>query len=172
LLAASAPDGATTSTALGRRAAAVWADAGVLLEPAVARLARLAAVQNTFLAGFQTLGLLGLLLGTAGVAAVQAQGVLERLGQFGLLGALGFAADRVRRLVVAEAVLLVGAGLAAGAVAGLIALAPALAAGRAALPAGWIVVTCGLTLVAAAGAGIVAARQATQVNPREALRSV
>jgi ABC-type lipoprotein release transport system permease subunit len=57
-------------------------------------------------------------------------------------------------------------------VAGLIALAPALAAGRAALPAGWIVVTCGLTLVAAAGAGIVAARQATQVNPREALRSV
>jgi hypothetical protein len=157
---------------LDRQAAAVWADAGVLLEPAVARLARLAAVQNTFLAGFQTLGLLGLLLGTAGVAAVQAQGVLERLGQFGLLGALGFAADRVRRLVVAEAVLLVGAGLAAGAVAGLIALAPALAAGRAALPAGWIVVTCGLTLAAAAGAGIVAARQATQVNPREALRSV
>jgi putative ABC transport system permease protein len=128
-------------------------------------------VQNTFLAGFQTLGLLGLLLGTAGVAAVQAQGVLERLGQFGLLGALGFAADRVRMLVVTEAVLLVGAGLAAGAVAGLISLAPALAAGRAALPAWWIVVTCGLTLAAAAGAGMVAARQATQVNPRASLRS-
>jgi hypothetical protein len=164
--------GAAMPADLDRRAAAVWGDAGVLVEPALARLARLAAVQNTFLAGFQTLGLLGLLLGTAGVGAVQAQGVIERLGQFGLLGALGFAADRVRRLVVAEAVLLVGAGLAAGAVAGLIALAPALAAGRAALPAGWIVVTCGLTLVAAAGAGIVAARQATRVNPREALRSV
>jgi hypothetical protein len=162
---------ATNPAELDRQAAAVWADAGVLLEPAVARLARLAAVQNTFLAGFQTLGLLGLLLGTAGVAAVQAQGVLERLGQFGLLGALGFAADRVRMLVVTEAVLLVGAGLAAGAVAGLIALAPALAAGRAALPTWWIVVTCGLTLAAAAGAGMVAARQATQVNPRDALRS-
>jgi hypothetical protein len=170
-LALLAANGATTSADLDRQAAAVWADAGVLLEPAVARLARLAAVQNTFLAGFQTLGLLGLLLGTAGVAAVQAQGVLERLGQFGLLGALGFAADRVRMLVVAEAVLLVGAGLAAGAVAGLIALAPALAAGRAALPTWWIVVTCGLTLAAAAGAGMVAARQATRINPRAALRS-
>ena len=171
LLAASAPGSATTSADLDRRAAAVWADAGVLLEPAVVRLARLAAVQNTFLAGFQTLGLLGLLLGTAGVAAVQAQGVLERLGQLGLLGALGFAADRVRSLIVAEAVLLVGAGLGAGAVAGLIALAPALAAGRAALPAWWIVVSCGLTLAAAAAAGMVAARQATRVNPREALRA-
>ncbi len=170
-LALLASGGATNSADLDRQAAAVWADAGVLLEPAVARLARLAAVQNTFLAGFQTLGLLGLLLGTAGVAAVQAQGVLERLGQFGLLGALGFAAERVRMLVVAEAVLLVGAGLGAGAVAGLIALVPALAAGRAALPIWWIVVTCGLTLAAAAGAGMVAARQATQVNPRDALRS-
>lgn len=171
LLAAASPDGVTNPADLERQAADVWADAGVLLEPALARLARLAAVQNTFLAGFQALGLLGLLLGTAGVAAVQTQGVLDRLGQFGLLGALGFAADRVRMLVVTEAVLLVGAGLAAGAVAGLVALAPALAAGRAALPAWWIVVTCGLTLAAAAGAGMVAARQATQVNPRAALRS-
>lgn len=171
LLAADRTDGPTTPADLDRRAADVWADAGVLLEPAIARLARLAAVQNTFLAGFQALGLLGLLLGTAGVAAVQAQGVLERLGQFGLLGALGFAAERVRAIVVAEAVLLVGAGLLAGAVAGLVALAPALVAGRAALPAWWIAVTCGLTLAAAAGAGMVAARQATRVNPREALRS-
>ncbi|MFM8435475.1 MAG: FtsX-like permease family protein, partial [Planctomycetia bacterium] len=171
LLAAAAPDGATPPADLDRQAADVWADAGVLLEPALVRLARLAAVQNTFLAGFQALGLLGLLLGTAGVAAVQAQGVLERLGQFGLLGALGFAAERVRAIVVAEAVLLVGAGLLAGAVAGLVALAPALAAGRAALPAWWIAVTCGLTLAAAAGAGMVAARQATRVNPRDALRS-
>lgn len=171
LLAAAAPDGAAPSGDLDRRAADVWADAGVLLEPALARLARLAAVQNTFLAGFQALGLLGLLLGTAGVAAVQAQGVVERLGQFGLLGALGFAAERIRRLVVAEAVLLVGAGLAAGAGAGLVALVPALVAGRAALPAWWIAITCGLTLAAAAIAGIVAARQATRVTPREALRS-
>lgn len=170
-LALLAAGGGTTPAELDRQAASVWADAGVLLEPAVARLARLAAVQNTFLAGFQALGLLGLLLGTAGVAAVEAQGVLERRGQFGLLGALGFAAGRVRGLVVAEALVLVGAGLAAGAVAGLIALVPALAAGQAAVPTRWIVVTCGLTLAAAAGAGIVAARQATRTSPREALRS-
>jgi hypothetical protein len=98
----------TPVESLARRARDTWADAGATLEPALERLARLAAVQNTFLAGFQTLGLLGLLLGTAGVAAVQAQGVLERIGQFGLLQALGFSPGKVRALVTLEAVAVVG----------------------------------------------------------------
>jgi len=160
-----------SAEALARRARDVWADAGVTVEPTLARLARLAAVQNTFLAGFQSLGLLGLLLGTAGVAAVQAQGVLERLGQFGLLQAIGFAPGRVRALVTLESLVLVATGLVAGALAGVVALAPAIVAGRASLPIGWVIATCGLTLAAAAAAGLVAARGATRVNPREALRA-
>jgi len=156
---------------LARRAGAVWADAGPMVEPTLERLARLAAVQNTFLAGFQTLGLLGLLLGTAGVAAVQAQGVLERIGQFGLLQALGFSPGKVRALVTLEAVAVVGAGLVAGALAGVVALTPALFAGRAAVPVGWVAATCGLTLAAAALAGLVASRRATELSPREALRA-
>ena len=154
-----------------RQARDTWADAGATIEPALDRLARLAAVQNTFLAGFQTLGLLGLLLGTAGVAAVQAQGVLERIGQFGLLQALGFSPGKVRALVTLEAVAVVGAGLVAGALAGVVALTPALLAGRAAVPFGWVAATCGLTLAAAAVAGLVASRGATHVHPREALRA-
>ncbi len=156
---------------LAGQARDVWADAGVTLEPTLDRLTRLSAVQNTFLAGFQTLGLLGLLLGTAGVAAVQAQGVLERIGQFGLLQAVGFAPGRVRALVMLESVLVVGAGLVAGALAGMVALMPALLSGRAALPFGWMAATCGLTLAAAAAAGVVASRGATHVHPREALRA-
>ncbi len=156
---------------LEQRAARAWSDAGVLLEPTLGRLARISAVQNTFLAGFQTLGLLGLLLGTAGVAAVQAQGVLERLGQFGLLAAVGFAAERIRRLVVVESILLVGLGLLAGGLAGLVALVPAFLGGRAAVPTGWIALTSVLTLAAAAVAGMLAARRAVRVSPREALRS-
>jgi len=154
-----------------RQARDAWADAGATIEPALDRLARLSAVQNTFLAGFQTLGLLGLLLGTAGVAAVQAQGVLERLGQFGLLQALGFSPGKVRALVMLEAVAVVGAGLVAGALAGVVALTPALLAGRAAVPVGWVAATCGLTLAAAALAGVVASRRATELSPREALRA-
>jgi putative ABC transport system permease protein len=156
---------------LAGQARDVWADAGVTLEPTLDRLTRLSAVQNTFLGGFQTLGLLGLLLGTAGVAAVQAQGVLERIGQFGLLQAVGFAPGRVRALVMLESVLVVGAGLVAGALAGMVALMPALLSGRAALPFGWMAATCGLTLAAAAAAGVVASRGATHVHPREALRA-
>ena len=156
---------------LARQARDTWADAGATIEPALERLARLAAVQNTFLAGFQTLGLLGLLLGTAGVAAVQAQGVLERIGQFGLLQALGFSPGKVRALVTLEAVAVVGAGLVVGALAGVVALTPALLSGRAAVPFGWVAATCSLTLAAAALAGLAASRGATHVHPREALRA-
>jgi len=161
----------TSVAELVRQARDTWADAGPTVEPTLDRLARLAAVQNTFLAGFQTLGLLGLLLGTAGVAAVQAQGVLERIGQFGLLQALGFSPGKVRALVTLEAVAVVGAGLVAGALAGVVALTPALLAGRAPVPFGWMAATCGLTLAAAAAAGVVASRGATHAHPREALRA-
>ena len=56
------------------------------ITPAARRLASLQAVQNTFLAGFQALGTLGLLLGTAGVAAVQLQGMFERIGRWPCCG--------------------------------------------------------------------------------------
>jgi ABC-type antimicrobial peptide transport system permease subunit len=70
-----------------------------------------------------------------------------------------------------ESVLVVGAGLVAGALAGMVALMPALLSGRAAVPVGWMAATCGLTLAAAAAAGVVASRGATHVHPREALRA-
>ena len=131
---------------------AAWADAGVSLEPAVDRLRSLQAVQNTFLAGFQVLGTLGLLLGTAGVAAVMLQGVVERLGAFALMCAVGFTRRRIRWLLVHETLATVGLGLAVGTIAGAVAVWPALAGGTARLPLIWIAATCGLTLAAAAAA--------------------
>ena len=107
-------------------ARAAWADAGVTLEPAIDRLRGLQAVQNTFLAGFQALGTLGLLLGTAGVAAVQVQGVVERLRGLAVLRAIGFTLGRVRALVAVETLLAVGLGVAAGTLAGAVAVWPAL----------------------------------------------
>ena len=137
--------------------AAAWADAGTTVTPAVRRLASLQAVQNTFLAGFQALGTLGLLLGTAGVAAVQAQGMFERLGQLAVLRAVGFTLGRVRRLLVLETLSMVGLGLAVGTAAACLAVAPPLAEGRASLPLMWIALACGGSLGAALVAAAVAA---------------
>jgi putative ABC transport system permease protein len=155
--------------------ATAWADAAPAVEATTARLASLQAVQNTFLAGFQLLGGLGLLLGTAGVAAVQAQGVVERLGSLSLLRAVGFRLGRLRSMLVMETLLAVGLGLAAGVVAGCLAVAPAAAApgagfwraALAKLPLGWIAATSGLSLAVAVVASLAAAsRQTIPERPR------
>jgi putative ABC transport system permease protein len=147
---------------------AAWADAGTSVEGAVERLRSLQAVQNTFLGGFQALGTLGLLLGTAGVAAVQVQNVLERRGQLAVLRAIGFTTLRLRSLLMLETLLTVGLGLIVGTAAGLLAVSPLLAGtGTARLPLGWIGATCGLSLAAALLAGLAAAsRHTIPIRPR------
>ncbi|MFM7206572.1 MAG: FtsX-like permease family protein [Planctomycetaceae bacterium] len=140
-------------TALPAAVRAAWADAAVSLEPAMSRLRSLQAVQNTFLAGFQALGTLGLLLGTAGVAAVQLQGVAERLRGLAALRALGFTMGRVRALLAAETLATVAAGVVAGTLAGLIATWPAVAEGAARLPLAWIAFSAVATLLVATAAG-------------------
>lgn len=139
---------------------AAWADDGVSMELAVDRLKSLYAVQNTFLAGFQALGGLGLLLGTAGIAAVAMQGVFERRQAFSVLRAIGFSKTRLRRLVVSEQVLLVAGGLAVGGTCGLIALWPAVESGRAVMPLEGVLVVGSLMLVVAVAAGWVAVERA------------
>jgi len=166
-----AAGGKADEAAVGEAVAAAWADAGPIVQTTRARLASLAAVQNTFLAGFQALGTLGLLLGTAGLAAMQVQGVIERLGQIGLLRAVGFTSDRIRRLLVAETLFMVALGLAVGTLAGTLAVLPSLAGGRASVPTAWIAATSALTLAVAVLAGLVAAQIASRVSPRDALRS-
>ena len=156
-------------SAVDRAARAAWVDAGVTIQPTLDRLRSLSAVQNTFLAAFQALGTLGLLLGTAGVAAAQVQGVLERIGTFGLLGAIGFPPGRLRAIVLLETCFMVGLGLAAGALAGAATLPAHVAGGRAAVPLVWIAATCGLTLLVALLAGLVATRAVARLSPRDAL---
>ena len=60
-------------------------DFGFDVEPTERRLVALMAVQNTYLSTFQSLGGLGLLLGTFGLAVVQLRNVLERRGELALL---------------------------------------------------------------------------------------
>ena len=101
---------------------------GDLGADAVATSERLAAfhrVENTYLSTFQALGGLGLLLGTLGLAAVMFRNVTERRRELALLRAVGYDGTRLSTMVLAEAALLLGAGLGAGAICAALAVAPA-----------------------------------------------
>jgi putative ABC transport system permease protein len=112
----------------GEVANAIEEGAGDLGADAVSTAARLAefhTVENTYLSTFQTLGGLGLLLGTAGLAAVVLRNVLERRRELALLSAVGYEPAHMFVIVVAENLLLLAWGLAIGTACALVAIAPA-----------------------------------------------
>jgi ABC-type antimicrobial peptide transport system permease subunit len=88
------------------------------------RLRDFLAVQDTYLSTFQSLGALGLLLGTFGLATVQLRNVLERRGELALLRAAGFPRRRLAMLVLSEHSLLLASGLIIGLLAALVAVLP------------------------------------------------
>jgi ABC-type lipoprotein release transport system permease subunit len=88
------------------------------------RLANFLAVQNTYLSAFQTLGGLGLLLGTIGLATVMLRNVVERRSELALLRAVGFRGGSVAWLVLAENAFLLLCGLGSGAASALLAMTP------------------------------------------------
>jgi len=91
------------------------------------RLAEFHRVENTYLSTFQTLGGLGLLLGTIGLAAVLLRNALERRRELALLGAVGYGRRHFLLMAAAENVLLLAAGLVSGALCAGLAIAPAIA---------------------------------------------
>ncbi len=76
-------------------------------------LSNFMSVQNTYISTFQTLGALGLLLGTFGLAAVQIRSVLERKKELGLMRAIGFRRNTLAKMVVLENawLLIIGLGI-------------------------------------------------------------
>jgi len=101
-------------------------DRGLALTTTARRLGEFQAVENTYLAIFQALGGLGLLLGSAGLAVVVARNVLERRREFGLLAAVGFRQGQLRRLVFVEHRWLIVAALVIGTASALVAVWPSL----------------------------------------------
>jgi hypothetical protein len=94
------------------------------VQTTAARLQGYLAVRNTYLATFQALGGLGLVLGAMGLAIVLLRGVWERRAELALLLALGFRPGQLAQLVLFENVFLLALGLAAGTVSALVAVAP------------------------------------------------
>ena len=89
-------------------------DRGLELLAAEQRLAELQAVSNTYLAIFQVLGGLGVLLGALGVGVVAGRNALERRGELAILEAGGWRHSQVVRLLLWELLSLVATGLGVG----------------------------------------------------------
>ena len=115
-------------------------------------------VENTYLSTFQALGGLGLLLGTLGLAAVMFRNVTERRRELALLRAVGYDRSRLSTMMLAEAALLLGAGLGAGAICAALAVAPAWLNRGGSRPASGLV----LLLVIVAATGLLSAWLATR----------
>ncbi len=132
------------------------------------RLASFDRVENTYLSTFQALGGLGLLVGTAGLAAVLLRNVLERRRELALLQAVGYRRRDLARMVLAENVWLLGSGVAAGTVCALLAIVPAFLSrgGRLSVP------SLALLLAGVTAAGLAASLAAVRAAVRGEVAAV
>ena len=124
-------------------------DRGLEVVPAWQRLADFQEVENTYIAIFQALGGLGLLLGSLGLGIVVLRNVLERRSELALLQAVGFRRGELQRLVLSEHWLLIVLGLAIGVAAALLAVLPALLSPGTKPP--WAIIVPVLALLASGG---------------------
>jgi ABC-type lipoprotein release transport system permease subunit len=158
-------------SALRKRLGSELDEYSVSVDTTAGRLAMYKSVENTYMATFQTLGSLGLLLGTIGLAVVLVRTVLERKAELALLSCLGFSPAARMLLVLGENAFLLLLGLGIGAVSALIGVSPALAAsGRSMNLTGLV-----LTLIAVVVVGLVSSSLAvlisgTNVSPADLRR--
>ncbi len=110
------------------------------------------AVENTYLSTFQTLGGLGLLLGTLGLGIVLLRNVIERSGELATLRAFGFRRATLSLMLLAENGFLLLIGILIGTVSAIVAVAPHLTTPEAQVP--WFSLV--MTLVSVFLVGMVA----------------
>ena len=137
------------------------------------RLADFLAVQNTYLSTFQTLGGLGLLLGTLGLATVMLRNVVERRSELALLRAVGMTGGNVALIVLAENAFLLIWGLVAGTISALLAMLPHLLSTGADLPweSGLVILTA--VLVVGHASGLTGGgRRGSRTDPGNAPRTI
>ncbi len=144
-----------------------FADQGLDATRSADRMAGFLVVQNTYLNTFQTLGGLGLLLGTLGLAVVMVRNVLERRGELALLQAVGFAERSISKLILSENAFLLLFGVGVGCCAALISVTPHLLSGAADPP--WV--SLGATLAIIIVVGLLAGALAATVSLKTPLLS-
>jgi ABC-type antimicrobial peptide transport system permease subunit len=145
-------------------------DQGFDARSAAQLLAEFQKVQNTYINTFQTLGALGLLLGTLGLAAVQIRSVLERRKELGLMRSVGFSRGQLSRMVLMENAWLLLLGLGVGIGSALFATLPHYWIGGASVP--WIDLALLFAIILATGllAGLFASRILARMPLVQSLR--
>lgn len=101
-----------------------FSDIGLDLSNSTVLLERMLAVQNTYLRTFQSLGAIGLLLGTVGLGIAQVRSVLERQSEFATLRSVGFSIKNLSLIVFQETMLLLLLGVGLGLITATIAVLP------------------------------------------------
>lgn len=143
---------------------------GIDAQRTLAKLEAYHRVENTYLSTFQTLGGLGLILGTVGLAAVTLRNVFERRRELALLASAGYRVRELSVLVVSETLALVLGGLVIGVLAALVSIAPILIE-RGGRPPALSMIWLGLVVVSGVVAALVATRSVRRLPLVASLRS-
>jgi ABC-type lipoprotein release transport system permease subunit len=146
-------------------------DYGFDIQSTAARMAGFHKVENTYLSTFRSLGALGLVLGTVGLAAILLRNVLERRRELALLRAVGYRPSHLAAMVLAENLLLLLMGLATGTVCALLAIAPAVSLRGGRFPIASVSLLLAAVLATGIGASLAATRAALRSPLLAALRS-
>ena len=102
----------------------VLEDYGLDVTSTAEKLASYRVVENTYLSTFQTLGGLGLLLGTLGLGIILLRNVIERSGELATLRAFGFRRSTLSLMLLSENGFLLLIGILIGTASALIAVTP------------------------------------------------
>jgi ABC-type antimicrobial peptide transport system permease subunit len=137
-------------------------DVGLNVVSTARRLGQFSIVEHTYLAIFQMLGGLALVLGTAGLGLIVMRNVLERRSELALLQAVGFTRAVINRLLLIEHAGLLLMGLLTGCVAGFVAVIPAIRSSGQAVP----LISMAGNLIAITAVGLIAILLASRIALR------
>jgi len=135
--------GLYTETLSGR-----FSQYGMSVMPASEKLASFFVVTNTYLDVFMILGVLGMILGVAGLGFILLRNFNQRKREFALMMATGYTLRQVRKLIVNDHILILAWGIMTGFASGLTATLQSLRSG-AEMP--WSIISVMAFLVIAAG---------------------
>lgn len=103
-----------------------FSEYGLSVEKAGEKLASYFVVTNTYLNVFTVLGILGLILGVAGLGFILIRNYDQRKKEFALMMATGYSATRLRRYILVDQVIILIWGIVTGTLSALVATLPSL----------------------------------------------
>ena len=111
-------------SAISARLEYLFQDYGMMVTPASERLSQFNSVENTYLSVFMLLGGLGIIIGTVGLGIVLLRNLADRKREIALYQALGFKHSYIMKLILAENLFILLAGMGIGVIAAFAGILP------------------------------------------------